>query len=175
MSRLLVFKKSSAGITLIEMIVAVSLLTLFLVVVVLVINQGFSIWSMGSGKVTSEDQMRAVEDRMLRDLRPTIWVTTVTTPEYQRLYFSETATKITGTSSDSFYEISGTQIFRKLPGGNASPIANGIYPPNSSFSIIQIPQTPIRYRAHIQLEFPQTKSATKSVTFDIYLRNFPNE
>lgn len=177
MRRLLVFEKSTAGITLIEMIVAVSLLTLFLVVVVLVINQSFSIWSMGSGKITSEDQMRAVEDRMLRDLRPAKWVATTTSP--YRLYFSETAT-ITYSSADSYYEIlytqSGTQIFRKLPGGNPSPIANGISsPPNSSFRILPIPQTPTRYVAQIHLEFPQIKSATKTATFDIYLRNFPNE
>lgn len=169
MNKLQAFAKSSAGITLIEMIVAMSLLTLFLVVVVLVINQSFSIWSMESGKVTSEDQMRAVEDRMLRDLRPAVWVATATSSSHKYLYFSDS-----GTSYDSYYEISGTELFRKLPGGARDPIANGISLSNSSFSIDQILQTPIRYVARIHMEFPQTKSATKSTTFDIYLRNLPN-
>ena len=155
--------RSQNGLTLVEMIIAILIMALFLGTVTVSIMQGLKLYQKESTSVSLEDQLRSVEDVMIRDLRPCAWVGVTYTPT--RLNFSRTATA----NYDQYYEYNAVSkvLYRKLEGGNNDPIASDII----SFVPSTLSITPSVLYVEIAIS-SERQNTTKSATFSVTIRNY---
>lgn len=156
-------KNGQKGLSLVEMIIAIAIMALFLGITGTLIAQSIKLYSKQSLTVSLEDQLRSVQDVMIRDLRPCNWVATTSTSP-KRLYFSTT-----GTNFNQYYEWNGTvnTLYRKLNNGNNDPIADNIT--NASFRVNSI--TPSTFQVDVELT-AALRDVTKTTSFSVNLRNY---
>ncbi len=150
------------GLTLIEMIIAIAVMAILLGAVGMILIQGLNLWQSESRSVSLEDQLRAVEDRIIRDLRLS---KSAAAPVSTRLEFKFLDPTNTITN---YYTLTGSTLKRSLNGGAADPIADNI---SAQFAVIPMTQssTPL-LKVHVELSSAIGR-VTKTVTFDVTLRN----
>jgi prepilin-type N-terminal cleavage/methylation domain-containing protein len=141
------YSNGQSGLTLIELIIVVLLLAGLLGAAGYLLIQGLQTWSKQSTGVSMQDQLRAIEDRMIRDLRGAKNVAQQNpSPTVSRLYFSTTTTILTFTDSGTFYEYDSTSdiLYRAL-NGTKNPLSeaniniDGPFPPWKVTTISTIP------------------------------------
>jgi len=163
-------KEKQSGLTLIEMIVAIAIMAIFLGFVGLIISQSIKIYSKESSMVSLEDQLRAVQDRMIRDIRPCIAASAGSTATSSYLYFRpDTSMAIT----DNYYEFvrSEKRLYRQLKNGTRDPIADNIEQANFTVTTpVTYTSTPITMRVEVELT-ASDRNATKTTSFYINLRS----
>jgi prepilin-type N-terminal cleavage/methylation domain-containing protein len=162
--------RKQEGITLIEMIVAIAIMAIFLGVTGSLIAQSIGLYSKQSLTVSLEDQLRAVQDRITRDLRMSYTATTLTTATSSYLYFKPDNSTATATT-DNYYEFARTEqrLYRKLKNGTRDPIADNIN--YASFRAYTV--TPSTFQVDVELS-ASSKNVTKTTSFSVNLRNYGN-
>lgn len=167
--------KKQKGITLIEMIVAIGVMGILALVMTVSISFAIRLYGKEATSVSLEDQLRAVQDRMVRDLRPCLWAESKNeSPSVYRLYFSTT-----GTDYNQYYEYNGNTglLYRKLDGGSIDPIAEKIitatwFVTSKIETITTSPPTNLlKYDILVQLQ-ATSRDVTKTTTFLVTLRNY---
>jgi|GEM_PF-2506405 len=158
-------KEKQSGLSLIEMIIAIAIMAIFLGIAGTLVTQSIRLYSKQSLTVSLEDQLRSVQDVMVRDLRPCNWVQRATTStNVAKLYFSRT-----GTNYNQYYQYDGTQniLYRRLDGGNIDPIADNVN--SADFQVYSV--TPSTFQVNIELS-ASLNNVTKTTSFSVNLRNY---
>jgi len=164
-------QRNQKGITLIELIIVIAVLSILLVAVGYILIQGIRTWISQSTSVSTEDQLRAVEDRIVRDLRTSKNAVSPNTTRLEFRFLDPTNTQT------NYYVLEGSTLKRSLNGGSADPIADHM---QVSFIATQVTKsstlttssTPL-IRVDVWLEASQG-NVTKSATFSVVLRNSRN-
>lgn len=159
--------RSTAGFTLVEVIIAIALLTLILTFGQLLMKQALGTYQRTDAAVSQEDQLQAIQNRIQVDLRICNWVQSATVSSFvQRLYFSATGS-IPLTSSSTYYEYNATEkiLYRSLAGvknvlseNNLAACSFAVFRPNSVSLMVQV-----------ELTSKESKSLTYTPT---YTRSF---
>lgn len=168
-------QRNQKGITLIELIVAVALLSLIFLAVFFILKSSYGYWQMESKSVSLEGQLRSIQDMMLRDLRPCRSATVVPDQDGTtiRLFFSQTDTVPKTTLNDSTYfeyNSSNHTLYRALAGDTGwakNPLSrpNIVVPISDIFSVQVV--SPSFYFIQVNLvaiEGPEKKEISFSVT-----------
>ena len=158
-------RASNRGLTLVEMIIAVAMISILSIVIIYLVNSTLSTWKGESAMVSLEDQLRAIQDVMVRDLRPCkyVYIETGTTT---KLYFSETDTIMTPTPTPTtnFFEYKAGTLYRSLS-GVSSPLSES----NLIASFTSTTLTPVNTWVQINLS-AQEGSTKKDINFAVTLR-----
>lgn len=162
------------GLSLVELLVAIALLGILALGMTASITWAIRLYGKESTAVSLEGQLRAVQDRMFRDLRECLWAEAKTTDSNQFLYFSTT-----GTDYEQYYKYDQNTglLYRKLKGGNLDPIAEKVITATwtvSSKSETVTTSPPITFTKFDILIGLQANSGevTKTTTFLVTLRNY---
>ena len=162
-------QRHQKGITLIELIVAVALLSLIFLAVFFILKSSYGFWQMESKSVSLEGQLRSIQDIMLRDLRPCKSATVVQGVSTIQLFFSQTDTvpETTDTSTYFEYNASNQTLYRALAGvKNPLSRPNIVVSPISDIFSVQI-VSPSFYFIRVNLvamEGSEEKELSFSVT-----------
>ena len=105
------------GLTLVELLVALAILTLVVGGIFCMTNMGYFTYSSESTLMDLMQQARNGMDRMVREIRAS---SAVTLPTSDKVIFT------TPTASGVQYYRSGTQLIREYPSGTTHAIANNI-------------------------------------------------
>jgi prepilin-type N-terminal cleavage/methylation domain-containing protein len=156
------------GLTLIEMIVAIAIMSLLVVVVFFLMTSSAKTWQAHSKAVSLEDQLRSIQDVMVRDLRPCNWVfQKQESVSVTRLYFSRSGTIPTTNSSTYFeYDSSSHMLYRALSG-----VKNPLSEPNLTATITYTTITPSVMLVEVGMT-AQEGLVQKTNSFAVTLRNF---
>jgi|YelNatPaOPRAMG01_1025707.scaffolds.fasta_scaffold152794_2 prepilin-type N-terminal cleavage/methylation domain-containing protein len=166
--------KNPKGLTLIELLVAIALLGILALGMTASITWAIRLYGKESTSVSLEDQLRAVQDRMVRDLRPCLWAEAKTIGSSSYLYFSST-----GTNYNQYYLYNGNTglLYRKLEGGSIDPIAEKVI--TATWTVTSKSETittspPVTYTKYEILVGLQAnyRDVTKTTTFLVTLRNY---
>ncbi|MGQ0825741.1 MAG: PulJ/GspJ family protein [Actinomycetota bacterium] len=117
----LLTEKGEDGFTLVELAIAMTLLTIVMTVLM------STLWSVQRsemytrGRTAALDDMRAAVNRMTKDLRQTS--DTVGTPAPSSLTVE---TYVDGTAATVEYEVSGETLIRRVNGGVSTPLISGL-------------------------------------------------
>jgi prepilin-type N-terminal cleavage/methylation domain-containing protein len=128
------YSNGQSGLTLIELIIVVLLLAGLLAAAGYLLIQGLQTWGKQSTGVSMQDQLRAIEDRMIRDLRGAKNVAQQDLSPVSRLYFSTSSTNLITTDAGTFYEYNSASamLYRALS-GTKNPLSEanivGPFPP----------------------------------------------
>lgn len=162
-----VHKASNRGLTLVEMIIVVAMISILSIVIIYLITSTFGTWKGESTMVSLEDQLRAIQDVMVRDLRPCkyVYIQTISSTN-QILYFSETATipPVTGTTNFFQYNAGNKTLYRSLSGVSSPLSENNLI---ASFSAMMLTQT----NTLVQITLSAQEGSTrKDIDFAVTLR-----
>jgi prepilin-type N-terminal cleavage/methylation domain-containing protein len=152
------------GLTLIEMIVAVAIMSLLVVVVFFLMTSSAKTWQAHSKAVSLEDQLRSIQDVMVRDLRPCNWVFQQQwSIAVTRLYFSRT-----GTNYSTYFEYdSGSHVLYRALAGVKNPLSE----PNLTAAFTYTTITPSVMFVQVDMS-AQEGLVQKTNSFAVTLRNY---
>jgi prepilin-type N-terminal cleavage/methylation domain-containing protein len=165
---------NSKGLSLIELLIAIAILGILALGMTASITWAIRLYGKESTSVSLEDQLRAVQDRMVRDLRPCLWAEAQNTGSAQYLYFSQTATDY-----EQYYKYDQNTglLYRKLKGGNLDPIAEKVITATWTVTTkmetvtTSPPTTFTKYDILVGLQ-ANYGDVTKTTTFLVTLRNY---
>jgi prepilin-type N-terminal cleavage/methylation domain-containing protein len=167
-------REKQKGLSLVELIVAVALLSIVFSAVFTILKNSYAFWQVESKSISLEGQLRSIQDIMLRDLRPCKSAIVVQDGSTIRLFFSQTDTIPKTTLNDSTYfeyDSSNHTLYRALVGETGwakNPLSrqNIVVSPISDIFTVQI-VAPSFYFIQVNLvalEGPEEKAISFSVT-----------
>lgn len=160
--------KNQNGLSLVELLVAIALLGILALGMTASITWAIRLYGKESTAVSLEDQLRAVQDRMIRDLRECNWADAKKIGSTNYLYFEFLRPgEISKTSTYYKYDETTGYLYRKLDGGPETPIAEKVI---TASWVVDNTLTPSKIDIRISLE-ATFQNVTKTTSFLVTLRS----